>query len=86
MDQDAIMALTEQLVATTFSRVGFQPYSILCVQQRSSIGCIICSHDGINAPLVPSCSGLHAAFTCLCPLAVHQACLPYAEMLSKDCV
>ncbi len=41
MDQDAIMALTEQLVATTFSRVGFQPYSILCVQQQSSIGCII---------------------------------------------
>ena len=28
MDQDAIMALTEQLVATIFSRVGFQHYGI----------------------------------------------------------
>ena len=31
MDQEAIMALTEQLVATIFSRVGSQSYSTLSV-------------------------------------------------------
>ena len=62
MDQDAIMALTEQLVATIFSRVGFQPYSILSIpsslphRMRNA-----CKHGHIHASFPPCSCGLHAA-------------------------
>ena len=62
MDQDAIMALTEQLVAAIFSMVGFQPSSILSIPPAVFHRMHhFCWQDGINALLVSSCNGLHAA-------------------------
>ena len=86
MDQDAIMALTEQLVATIFSRVGIQPYSILCVHQQSSAGCIIFAAmmASMHCWFQAGVGSMRPSHACALLQPIRLA-FSYAEMLSKDC-